>query len=260
MLPGMVPLNKQAGGSGLPEVTIFITDTALTTWTVPLDWNPGENSVECLGGGASGSGWPFNNQAYKFGPGGGGGAYAKKTNLNLTPGSSVSLSVGIGGPASGSSSHAPGGDTWFGGTLASPLVKAVGAPGGAKGVGNLGGQAANCIGDVVYSGGNGGNNTGGPNGCGGGGAAGPNGPGGNSPGSTSPGAGGPPNGGVNGASGTTWDATHGTGSGGYGGNNYSSGNPAAFYGGGGGGAAVKNNAYPSGAGRQGLIVIKYKPA
>ena len=31
--------------------TLTFTNTATTTWTVPLDWNSANNTIECIGGG-----------------------------------------------------------------------------------------------------------------------------------------------------------------------------------------------------------------
>lgn len=111
--------------------------------------------VECWGpcGNVSGS------SGGKGAPGA--GAYAKKTLTGLTVGQSYSYHVG-----------APGEDTWF---QSSATVKAVtGGDAAASGTaGGTGGLAANCIGDVCHSGGNGGNGHVTGKGGGGGSSAGP---------------------------------------------------------------------------------------
>ncbi len=70
---------------------IFLTanpGTGNQTWTVPVDWNSANNTIECIGAGGDGG-----VQAGSGG-GGGGGAYAKVFNLSLTPGATITYSVG----------------------------------------------------------------------------------------------------------------------------------------------------------------------
>jgi hypothetical protein len=134
----------------LGQQVIFITDG--TTWMVPLDWNNDNNTIEVIGAGGEGT---------ASGTAGGGGAYAKKNNLSLYPGVTISVQIG----QTGSSPT----DTWFDST-GTVLAKA-GQTGG------NGGQSSSSVGDIVYSGGNGGLSlniiTGTLGGAGGGGAAGP---------------------------------------------------------------------------------------
>ncbi len=151
---------------------IFLTTTGANTWTVPGDWNSANNTIECIGGGASGLRVGF-IPIVALG-GGGGGAYARISNLALTAGSSIDYTVGEGGTST------DGGDTWF--NSSSFAGSSVGAKGGkvctlisTVFTPGLGGSASESIGDVKYSGGNGGSNNG--SGGGGGGAAGPNGAG-----------------------------------------------------------------------------------
>jgi len=96
---------------------IFLTSDS--TWSVPLDWNSSNNTIEVIGGG--GSGGVANNYwvCSSLSTGGGGGAYSKISNVLLTPGSSVPYIIGLGGPAAsppgwvGPSNGNDGGDTWF---------------------------------------------------------------------------------------------------------------------------------------------------
>jgi hypothetical protein len=48
---------------------IFLTTTGAGTWVVPSDWNSVNNSIECIGAGASGS--SPNESFYSAGGGGG---------------------------------------------------------------------------------------------------------------------------------------------------------------------------------------------
>ena len=248
------------------STVVFLTSTGSHTWSVPADFNNSDNTVECIGGGATGA---RANSGTVGGRGGGGGGYARKTNVALTPSGTVSYYVG-----------AASADTWFGST---GTVLAKGASGA------TGGQAASCVGDVCYSGGDassGRNYSGVSAICGsGGGAAGESGDGGNaSSGSSaysgSGGSGGPSGGGsggagvvttgngLSGSNGHNWDGSHGAGGGGSGGACYYStdtgvnGGSGGYYGGGGGGAfriGTYIGGISAGSGRQGLIVITYTP-
>lgn len=253
----------------MADTVIFLTSGS--SWTVPVDCFSA--TIECIGGGAGGvsgkntDGWP----------GGGGGAYSKKNLLSLTPGTSISYQIGAGG-----GSNSAGGDTWFKSTSD---VLAKGAEAGNNNDNNYipkGGQSSAGVGDVKYSGGNGGLGQGyGKASGGGGGAAGPNDNGNDGQTGTNVngwygGAGGQGDGtygGLGGAEsdlwsatpvgqpGTEWDATHGSGGGGTGkantSNGYNGGN-GGLYGGGGGGAGYPDGR-SGGLGRQGIIVITYTP-
>jgi hypothetical protein len=146
---------------------VFITSG--TSYTLPADFNPGNNTIECYGGGASGAGGSVQ-------VGGGGGAYAAVTNINLSAGSVVQIQIG------GTGLY-PGTDTWFNATsLANAVSNGASISCGAQGAGNggqqYGGQASSSCGTTKYNGGNGNAGGGYPGGGGGGGAAaGPNGPG-----------------------------------------------------------------------------------
>ena len=267
-------------------VVIFLRSGTL--FNVPLDWNNDDNTIECIGGGASG---------------GAGGDYAKISNLTLTPGNNVIYSVGAGG-----SGGSAGGDTWFNGaSAASASVVAKGGGSATTSVGNV--VRAGGSGGASATGGGGGGGAGGPSGVGakggnallsGGGGGGANGgsaggnasptsagAGGNGPGGTGGGAAGggagsngggggggtyftSPSGG-NGGTSVVWtqtsdSATAGPGGGGGGGGAYDlanaggAGGKGANYGGGGGaGGLGQQTRGASGSGGQGIIVITYTP-
>ncbi len=163
---------------------IFITNTALTTWTVPSDWNSASNTIEVIGGGGGGD---RINDGGDSGDGGGGGAYCKISNLALTPGEIIDIRVGAAGAGATGTAEAGGngGGTWFNGlTLASSSVGANGGSGGnaSSGTGGGGGASSTSIGATCFAGGSGGNGSSNQNGAGGGaggGAAGKFGNGGN---------------------------------------------------------------------------------
>lgn len=184
--PGII--NDCSGGC----TEIYLTNTSLSSWTVPADWNNSNNKIEVIGGGGGGRSGVTSTSA---GGGGGGGGYAVATNVSLTPGASVSIQIGTGG--TGGAAPTAGGVTRFGGTdLASSFV---GVNGGSAASGaSTGGTGGTVVTGTGYSGGNGGagKSTGGGGG-GGGGGAGPNGAGknGGGPSPTGAGSGGGGNGG-----------------------------------------------------------------
>jgi len=137
------------------------------TWVAPSGVN--RVLVEVWGGGAGGGG---QNLTSDGAGGGGGGAYSRKENIAVTPGNSYTVNVGSGGIGGTGACGQGGGPSWFSaeGTVFSPG----GLPGcnstGVPPAGGLGGTAAAGIGDVRYSGANGGagnNATGGLGGPGG---------------------------------------------------------------------------------------------
>jgi hypothetical protein len=245
-----------------------------TSQTSPADWNNSSNTVEGLGGGASGA---FFLTTVAHATGGGGGEYRKIANFSVaTPGTTAfNYTIGPGGNAVSTTVDGNDGTATTFNTsslIANPGIKGTqgaGAHNGGAG-GSLGtGAAANA------NGGRGGNMTGasGGGGSGGGGAGGATGAGnagvdtastatfiataGGSGDAGAGGAGGLSTSGA-GGNGTEWDASHGSGGGG-GGNG--SGAPAGgggLYGGGGGGA--NDTAGTSGAGGQGILVLTYTPA
>lgn len=213
--------------------------------------------VEAIGGGGG-------SQTSLYYAGGGGGAYARTNKILVNPGQVIYYNVGAGGAINGNGSA-----SWVNTiTSAPPTSKATGCLADyGKTATNLtggggAGLAANSIGDLTVSGGQGGHATF-NGGGGGGGAGGPIGPGGAGGSNLPTGGGGGGGGGANGgfAGGST-----STNNGGAGGNNNVSagggsaglaGNPGGYglagvAGGGGGGAGAatvgNNNGGPGGSG------------
>jgi hypothetical protein len=262
-------ISTNTGGTvtakGCP-VTIYLTNTAATTWTVPADWDDAHNTIEVIAGGGGGKG-------DKRG-GGGGGGYSKVTNANLPEGSNVTIKVGAGGAA-----QADGTDSYVCNSTSNcaSLAGAAVVVGAQFGRGsyswcgecaNAGGSSASGVGSVKYSGGTGGaaQSCGSKSAGGGGGAAGPNGNGVNGLG-CSGGAGDAGSGGAGGVGGnpayagspgTEW-GSYGSGGGGGGGSGSNSQYHAAggLYGGA-GGSDVHDSG--GGVGGQGIIRIYYEPA
>lgn len=137
------------GAQGQNQRTYTFNTGGTYQWTVPCDVT--QITIEAWGAGAAGT---------NANGGGGGGAYARKDLTGLIPGTVYNLQVGAGGTNPGSPA---GGNTVFG----SNLVLAEG--GGRNGNWSLGGRASASIGDVRFSGGNGGQRNG--NGGGGGGSS-----------------------------------------------------------------------------------------
>ena len=221
--------------------------TSSSTFTAP----PGVTSVivEAWGGGGGG-GRARGNPA--TGGGGAGGSFARKV-VTVVPGNTYTVTVGeggLGGNGTGTDTQhgRPGSNSWFSAT------NVVFAQGGARGLsdGNVNyvngaagaGSSALCVGDAVYSGGNGsqGNYTSGSgySGAGGGGAGTTN-NGGNASAGTG-GAGGSQSGG-NGANGV--------------GNSTAGGNGSAYGGGGSGGKANTTTDRNGGSGANGAVRITY---
>ena len=117
-------------------VTVIFNYSGTQTFTIPNDMNWNNFTVECIGGGGMG-----------------GGAYAATTNGTFSfpngygPGATIPLTVGY--PSGGSVI-----DSWFGSTAYGSAMCA--AESGFFGDGASGGRAAYSIGNVKYSGGNGG--------------------------------------------------------------------------------------------------------
>jgi hypothetical protein len=142
-------------------VATVIAFTSGTSWTLPVDWNPNNFSVEVIGGGGSG---PWNSGSGGAGGGGGGGAYAKVTNADVTgtaPGQVLYFSIGAGGvvPVTSNTDGGPGGNTWArfavnsAPTTVSEGTLAEGGQGGIRGLGGsslggAGGATANSIGST----------------------------------------------------------------------------------------------------------------
>jgi hypothetical protein len=261
-------------------IVIYITDTASTSWTVPSNWNPDNNTIEVIGGGGGGA-----NGADSVGAGGGGGAsgaYAIKSNLDIS--GSININIGTGGTVAGA-----GGDTYFNSCAAETnSVCGKGGPGASGSTGGVAPAQGDSVGDTVYAGRNGGNGAGGSgsSGGGGGGGAGASGPygqgnAGSSGSGTTAGAGGsggPSGGGTAGSAnggaggnGAEWSSSPDYGSGGGGGGGNGGGNNVAGTAGGtsgtygaggaGGGGGGRNRTGGAGTvGKQGIIVITYTPA
>lgn len=204
-----------------------------TTWTVPNDWNDNDNSIECWGAGASGTGHSGSKQTDGH-PGGGAGAYCRGDNIALTPNATVQVRIGA-GPSGTSSAGTAGGHTSFNATDLANAVSngdaiSVAAPGGSPGsgtgsggTGGPGGIGTNGVGNHTRTSG---------------------GPGGNGSQNSSSGAGGnSPNGGMGGAS-VSSAASHGI----------TGGAP-----GGGGSGARGNGVRNGGGGANGRIRITYTP-
>lgn len=262
--------------------------TSGTSQTSPSDWNNSSNTVEGLGGGASGA---AHRQGTQVATGGGGAEYREISNFSVaTPGTTAfNYTIGPGGTAVTATSGSPavngndGTQTTFNTTslVAQPGIHGVQGTnpqsGGAGGTGGTG-AAANFDGG---RGGNSGSFT--AVATGGGGAAGPAAAGSNgvdgTVGTSQTNGGNSGDGATGGASatgvaspganGTAWDASHGAGAGG--GGARSGANPANITGGsggnygGGGGAGLNSSGAAStnpvsGAGIQGIIVLTYTPA
>ena len=178
----IVTRTKDDHGQLLKQIIIgatFLAITSGTTWTVPNDFNNGNNTIECIGAGSNGEGGTAGTSSggespvVGFGPGGnggGGGAYALIANFTTTHGASVPVQIGV---ANGSTGIGGTGNSWLNST--STVL--------AQGAGSLssnGGSASSpTVGTTKFAGGNGGTNPSlfGSGGAGGGGAAGPNGAG-----------------------------------------------------------------------------------
>ncbi|MBS1936613.1 MAG: proprotein convertase P-domain-containing protein [Bacteroidetes bacterium] len=187
--------------------------------------------VECWGGGGSGGTRTSNGQ----GGGGGGGAYVRSS-LSVTPLTSYTVNVGA-----GSSSSAPGGDSWFG-TASTVMAKGGNSSADNSATGATGGTAAASIGTFKYDGATGANGGSFIVSWGGG--------GGSSAGFAAAGAGG--------SLGTGGTAPSGGGNGGNGASSQGNGTNGSDPGGGGGGAIRSNSGTRTGGtGGGGKVVVTY---
>ncbi len=280
---------------------VFLTSPtgALQTSTSDATWNNSNNSVECIGSGASGAAGVVLHAT-----GGGGGQYAKITNFTFaTPGTTTyQWQIGTGGTqvTSINAGGVAGNTTWFnaaadpGAGSDNSKCSAKGGSPGATAVGTVNGGAGGTggWGTTLNTGGRGGNLTGasGTLSSGGGGAAGPNGAGGQGIDSSGTGnsatnggqgdvtfggaAGiaatgtGQQTGGNGGAGTELGDSIHGCGGGGGGArgtqaSNVCIGGSGGLYGGGGAGGTNSTTgavAQKSGAGAAGIIVLTWTPA
>lgn len=160
----------------------FLTQVALTgtagsnqTYSVPSDFNPGLNTGDTIGGGASGG--LGSGTSGSGGTGGGAGGASRKNNVPMTPSGSATYQLGLGGTAvTANGNGVAGGDTWLNATTYASASS--GAKGGSQGKGSAGsntaasgGLASSGIGDVTHNGGNGAATSGAPTAASGGGSA-----------------------------------------------------------------------------------------
>ena len=211
------------------------------TWTCPAGVR--FITIECWGGGgggADGGGSPGGGDTSTGG--GGGGAYSKSINRKVIPGTDYTVIV-----AGDAGVQNNGGDSQVYRSGIETLCLAKGGTLGHGGGAGTGGQAGSGVGDVRYSGGNGGFGDQG----GGGGCAGPNGNG-NGGGID---AGGSGNAGAGGAGGgaSGWGGDNGSGGGGGGGSANNATGGGGGWPGGGGGAGEDYG----GIGRHGRVLITY---
>ena len=224
------------GALGAPGIVVLIYSESYSreefistsTWTCPQ--GVAFVTASCWGGGGNGGSPDISGDGLDWvsGGSGGGGAFAKKI-VSVTPGTTYTVTVG------GASQ-----DSWF---ISNTTVLAKAGGNGEDGSCNAtfcnsaadgsGGSAAASIGDVKYSGGNGGTNSGG-----GGGAAG-------SFGAGSSASGGPGQG----------SSEYGGNGGGFSGYDGLSG---SYFGGGGAGGQIDDvNSGSPGVGSQGFVVLEY---
>jgi hypothetical protein len=212
-----------------------ITQTFTTSGTFTAPTGIYFVKVECIGAGGSG-GW--SNRGGGRGGGGSGGNYVVGYNIPVVPGTSYSIVVGMGGNANRAS--------YFNSTstvLATGGINGQGVDSGtqAYGVGATA-TSSGCVGDLIYTGGNGGNGRDAGSGGGGGGAG---------------------TGGNGGAANTNTGGAGASVYGGNGANGVNPGNNGAIglnYGGGGSGAAnadIQTSTRFGGYGGNGLVVVTY---
>lgn len=280
--PGLDP----AIGYDFATVTFLTTTGSNQTYTSPADWNNTNNSIECLGSGASGGSV---STPGGHGTGGGGAAYSEIVQFNFAVPGTTTATYRVGASVSGGAGAAgtAGNPSWFnnasdpGAGSDNTKCSAKGGGAGAAGTGSRSGGAAgddtNSWGQTKFPGGSGGDLTGasGNGGSGAGGAAGPNGAGGNGTNSTSTGTGVFTSGGTGdngsggaggtgggaGSAGTEWDATHGSGGGASGraGAGAQTALTSGNYGAGGAGTGSTGGVATGGTGTQGIIVVTYTP-
>jgi hypothetical protein len=251
-------------------VTLTANPGANRTYTVPVDWNTLDNTVECIGGG--GAGGNFVGTAVRHATGGGGGGYGLYAKLTLGATATYQIGNTVVGPtrsASGTSPGVAGNSTWFNGTTYA--LAPVGATGGGAGNGGtstvVGGAGGTGKGTGSFNGGASADATSGTTrSTGAGGAAGRNGNGLDGIGGGSDNYGGAGDAGLGGAGGAPGSAggagteMNGIGGGGGSGGSFlrNSGNGGNY--GGGSGAVVNSTvgtSYTVGNGAQGAIVLTY---
>src|SRR3989344_2070443 len=249
---------------------VIITNTAQTSWVVPLDWNSSNNTIEVIAGGAAddanGGGDTYVN-----------GASLAASSLGAESGNGATIQTAATGGSSANGTPTSGGVRNSGGDggAGNDTGDSGGGGGGAGGPNGVGGTGGNGNGgDTSGGGGGGGGNGGGTNGSNGttsqGGAGGSNYLGfGGGPQDSSTGAPGSAGGGGAGGGGSSdpggagghgqeWGPFYGSGGGGGGPGDTQGGGDdggaGGLYGAGGGGGVV------GGVGAQGIIVITWTPA
>src|SRR5215467_14464855 len=100
-LPGLtsaLAMRGRAAAYGSGSITL----TSGTSWTVPANFDPTKNTIECYGGGGGGGmGATAAVAPGGGGGGGGGGAYSSIANLALAPGAVIPISIGAAGFSNG---------------------------------------------------------------------------------------------------------------------------------------------------------------
>lgn len=277
-----VPLVSVAAIAGNPHQVVVVL-TVGTSWTVPANFNPNNNKIEAIGGGADGlvgnSG--TTTIAGDGGTGRGAGAYTFITNFDPVGASTIAYAIGDRGVTNGGDTQwkdastllAKGASSTTGGAAASCVPSGNAKSGGNGGAGRT--HPATSIG----GGGGGGGGAGGPTAAGANGIGGGTSATGNNGGQGDPAVGGGAGTGsasdtVGGAGGAGSELGGGVGSGGGGGgggggssdNTGAAGGAAGNYGaggggGGGGGKAITGGTRVGGAGglgKQGVIIITYQ--
>lgn len=255
----------------MTQVFIYRTASEPISFPDPGNWNPNDNTVECVSNGGNGATTNSMTMITAGGGGGGGGAYAIGRNLDPP----FPVEIGFSFPGANSYSTIFNGNFFFNWlTLPPNCVAAFMAFNGSYGIGGSGGGGPQLrVHPEGFVGGSGGSSLADSWGGGaGGGAAGPNGPG--QAGQTKPGAlqlavGGSGDGGVSpggaasgqaGTSGMQWDHIHGVGGGGASTVIQSvPGGPGGWFGGGGSGAYGQTGFRVVGQGGPALIVVTWHP-
>lgn len=243
------------------NTVIVLTNTSSSTWAVPLDWNPTNNTIHLIGGGGGGASAYTSGNNRAGGGGGGGGGYTRLTNQAISGNITYQAgSAGAAGGDGGNNGSAGGTTSWNagastagggGGGQASTSPSSTGGTAGTGTTynGGAGGTGSTSTASGTGNGGGGGGGAGGPNGAG---AAGGNGFASTTTGSIAGGGGGGNGGGTAGG-----NASSGTG--GTGGNNSSGAGGASSTRtgaiGGGGGGSVGSSGLNSGGGGNGIEVF-----
>jgi fibronectin-binding autotransporter adhesin len=230
------------------------------TWTIPEDFDVGNNTIHIFGGGGAGG----YSDLGRGGGGGGGGGYTRITNFYGFKNQNLIIQIGSGGSGSTSSN---GSNTvlssWYGNYFAEGGRGAGNGaantlPGGFGGRGltangGSGGRSVYSTGSVVNSGGAGGGGAGGPSGNGG---SGGNGSLGSADGGSAGGGGGGNGGGTTGSNAVgTGGGSGGNNALGFGGGIGSTGTPVLSFSGGGGAGAGRDSTSSGGTGSMGVEIL-----